>query len=439
MSQLLKPGQILRTASSQMPCTVTHFLGGGGQGEVYQADLKGQAVALKWYRPDYLPYDPTLRTRLETAIQLGPPSDTFLWPIELVVIPRQSGYGYIMPLRGREYQGMAALMSGRLNPTFYALTTAGLHLANSFLQLHSKGLCYRDISWGNIFLQPDTGEVLICDNDNVSIEGDRETAIWGTPGFTAPEIMRQEALPSRETDLYSLAVLLFQMFMVHHPLEGRREAGVACLDGAARYKLYGEEPIFIFDPNNESNRPLSGDPNYANPLLYWPIYPQFLRDRFIQAFTAGLRDPGQRVTEGIWRATMVRLRDMSFRCPGCRCENFFDPDPKPPVSAQCWNCQLALPNPPRLRIGKHLIVLTPETRLFPHHVDEQRPYDFSQPIATMNRHPERDVWGLKNCSSRSWQVTMIDQTLLECPPGRTVQLQTGIRIQFSKLEGIIQT
>ena len=51
MSQLLKPKQKVRTESSGVNCEAEQFLGGGGQGEVYRANLGGNPVALKWYFP----------------------------------------------------------------------------------------------------------------------------------------------------------------------------------------------------------------------------------------------------------------------------------------------------------------------------------------------------------------------------------------------------
>ena len=242
---LLKTGQVVNTESAGMACKIEKLLGSGGQGEVYQADLMGQPVAVKWYHPHYLPHDRGLRERLEAAIESGFPNDKFLWPMEIVVARNLQGFGYVMPLRDPKYRGLVEMMGGRIEPSFRALTTAGFELADSFHELHSKGLCYRDISFGNIFLNPDNGDVLICDNDNVDIDLQGAGAISGTPSFMAPEIVRGEAKPSTRTDLFSLAVLLFYMLIVHHPLDGKKESEIKILDLPARKKLYGIEPVFI--------------------------------------------------------------------------------------------------------------------------------------------------------------------------------------------------
>ena len=81
--------------------------------------------------------------------------------------------------------------------------------------------------------------MLICDNDNVSANGIDNSSVYGTPRFMAPEIVMGRASPSRNTDLYSLAVLLFYMFMMGHPLEGKLEAEIKCMDIHAMNKLYG--------------------------------------------------------------------------------------------------------------------------------------------------------------------------------------------------------
>ena len=94
-----------------------------------------------------------------------------------------------------------------------------------------------------MFFDPDTGDVLICDNDNVSANGIDNSSVYGTPRFMAPEIVMGQAKPSRNTDLYSLAVLLFYMFMMGHPLEAKLEAEIKCMAIHPMNTLYGKTRI----------------------------------------------------------------------------------------------------------------------------------------------------------------------------------------------------
>ena len=102
-------------------------------------------------------------------------------------------------------------------------------------------------------------------------------------GGTASERVRdslETALAKGDGQCYAL---------VNQPLEGAKEAAIKALDLPAMTKIYGKEPIFIFDPNDTSNRPVPGI--HDNALAFWRIYPQFLRDIFIRAFTDGISDP----------------------------------------------------------------------------------------------------------------------------------------------------
>jgi serine/threonine protein kinase len=449
MSQILKPKQVVKTLSSGMDCEVEQVLGGGGQGEVYRAKLGGQAIALKWYFPAQATREQ--ETSLLNLVRIGPPTDKFLWPLELARASDVNGFGYIMQLREGRYKSLFDLMTRRIEPSFRALTTAGLELAHSFLQLHSKGLCYRDISFGNVFFDPNTGEVLICDNDNVAVDG-ADAGVLGTPDFMAPEIVRGEAKPRTRTDRFSLSVLLFYMFHIHHPLYGKKVMSIRCLDLPARTKLCGKEPLFIFDPVDKSNEavPRSIDPlgeGGANALDFWPIYPKFIRDLFTKSFTVGLHDPDNgRVTEGIWRGAMIRMRDSIIYCPHCSTtaatiENFYDPEALRANGSQptCWHCKKAIPLPPRIRIGRNVVMLNHDTKLYPHHVDDQKLYDCTKNVAEVARHPtQANVWGLKNLSDEKWVSTSPDGTIREIETGRSVSFGLGTKINFGKVEGEIR-
>ena len=440
MLQILRPGSVVRSVATHLECEVCELLGGGAQGEVYRVRGRGQELAVKWYYPQAA--TPEQRSVLEKLIRKGPPNSRFLWPIDLMSEPSTTGFGYIMALREQRYRGLVDLMKRRIDPGFRALVTAGFHLADSFLQLHSNGLCYRDISFGNLFLDPATGEVLICDNDNVAVDGDTTVGILGTPRFMAPEVVRGTALPSTQTDLFSLAVLLFYLFMVHHPLEGKRELAIHSFDLPAMTELYGIHPVFIFDPSDDSNRPVRG--YHENALASWPIYPQFIRDLFTRAFTDGLRDASHgRVREGEWRAAMVRLRDSIVYCDRCGAENFYDREwiaGNSPEGASCWSCGARIRLPFRMRVGRSVIVLNHDTQIYPHHVDDQRLYDFSAPVAGVSRHPkDPGMWGLTNLGGEAWSYqTPRDPSPVEVPAGRTALLVPGARINFGKLEGEIR-
>lgn len=439
MDRVLKEGQTVFTEPSGMPCTAEQLLGAGGQGEVYKARLGGEAVALKWFFPQMA--TPEQRAAIEMLVGRGAPSEHFLWPLELASDPQVPGFGYVMQLRPPRFKNIVDLMKRRIEPTFRALATAGLNLSHNYLLLHTQGLCYRDISFGNAFFDPDTGDVLICDNDNVAVDGAATLGVLGTPRFMAPEVVRGEARPSTQTDLFSLAVLIFYMLMVHHPLEGERETQIKCLDLPAMARLYGTEPVFIFDPVDSSNAPVPGI--HDNALAFWRIYPQFLREIFTRAFTAGLRDPLHgRVRESEWRAAMVRLRDSIIYCSHCSSENFYDADKLKADGGNpglCWSCAAGLRLPPRLRINKQAVMLNHDTRLFPHHVDGGRLYDFSQPVAAVTRHPaNKNVWGIKNLSGEKWVSTTPDGKVKDVEPGRSVTLSVGTKIQFGNQEGQIR-
>lgn len=408
-------------------------LGAGGQGEVLKCFLEGKAYAMKLYHPQT--GTPEQRKALERLVEKGSPAPYFLWPLQLVEDLQTKRFGYLMALRESRFRPTEDLMARRVNSTFRALLDVAIQLSDAFLKLHSKGLCYRDISFGNVFLDPTTGDVRICDNDNVDISGSAPGGVLGTPRFMAPEVVRAEASPSDMTDRYSLAVLLFYLLLGGHPLEGAREAQIKCLDLPAMNQLYGIRPLYIFDPADDSNRPVKGIQD--NPMLFKAIYPTFLMKAFERAFTEGLDSPHNRLRESEWRNLFARARDLVMACPACRVQNFYDPEAID-NGRGCWHCRQKLSAPIRLRLNDTPVVLQSGTRLYPHHLQGVR-FDYTTALAEVTPHPTNPtLMGLKNLSSETWTLTKPDGAILDVPPGRNAPLVIGNKLLFGPVHGEVQ-
>lgn len=404
--RLLSSGTRINLPGLSAELTVQACLGSGSQGQVYAVDYGGQQLALKWYFPTTLHLDPGLAPRLTRAVSIGSPSPHFLWPLAMVGDPysTDSGLGYLMPLRPPGYIAASEHIAGRIELQLQTALRLCFQLAEGFHNLHSLGLCYKDISLGNVFLNPQAGSILICDNDNVSIDCQGSSVVLGTPGFMAPEILRGEQSPSAETDLFSLAVLIFRLLTRHDPFRGSQELAYSCLDEANLQQLYGKDPVFIFDPNNPSNRP---DPqHHLGVLLSWPIYPTLLHNSWMITFGPGLHQPAKRVLTGEWKRVLACCLDGCQLCPVCRQENFSNGRGQ----QYCWSCGSALPAVPKLLTanGTELNLCEGNT-LHIHHLQPHLGESLETPLGHCKAHPAAPHRiGLQNYTEQTWQLELVD-------------------------------
>lgn len=434
MSGMLDSGTRL-TAENGDEVEIIDMLGAGGQGEVYRVRTPGGDKALKWYYPTCA--TPEQEAIVRELVGRDFDDDRFLWP-EAYVRDHRGSFGYLMALRPDRFKGLPDLFRRQLHTSTRALLTACLYTVEAYQALHSRGIAYRDISWGNVFFDPATGDVLVCDNDNAVVEGD-VSGISGTMKFMAPELVRAEpgARPGTQSDLHSLAVLLFMLLMNHHPLEGRRELGIHCFDEAAEKRLYGKSPLFVFDPADDSNAP---DPmEHATVLATWDAAVGTLQELFRRSFTTGLHDPAARVRESEWRNALRAVLDSVVECAACGRQNMTEPGENPP-SRPCWGCGARLVLPPRLTVttppprAQHHIRLRRAARVQAHHLlPEPTRHDCSDAslVAELVEHPSKPGrFGIKNHSKDTWTGTRSDGTSQRIGPGQTVPLRSGLELEF---------
>ncbi|HCB92465.1 MAG TPA: hypothetical protein DEP57_01410 [Selenomonas sp.] len=293
------------------------------------------------------------------------------------------------------------------------------------------------MSFGNAFFDPVTGDVKICDNDNVTPNGTVAGGVKGTPRFMAPEIVRGQAQPSRNTDRFSLAVLLFYMLMISHPLEGAEEAKIKCMDLPAMRKLYGDNPIFIWDPKNKKNRPVKG--YHDNALVYWDIYPQYIKDLFIESFTTGLNQPAKRVTENQWLEALAKLASGIIVCQSCGAKNFYD-DEKGKAGHLCWNpkCRDVITIGSQIVIGEgkkqiHIPIVA-GAKLYSHHI--RGDYDMQTPVGEIIVNPkDATKWGVRNLTDENWTYLKEDGSQLIVPSGKAATIAKNVSLDFGTVTG----
>ncbi|MGQ0623525.1 MAG: hypothetical protein ACT4PP_02540 [Sporichthyaceae bacterium] len=408
---------------------VGHSLGEDGQTFVFEVgDHVGNSYALKWYKmADRTQYD-----SLAKLIDYGPPSERFLWPIALASVPGHPDFGYLMPLRPPEYVTLLDVMVGRAAdglPVAWstnATLTACRHLAAELGRLRTRGLRYQNLDFGCVLVVPATGDLIIDASERLVV--DPSARYLGTVGFMAPEVIRRAfgvergSPPSSRADRHTLAVLLFYLLFFADPLEGRKTEH-RIVDDAWKLVHYGTDPLFIFDPQDDRNRPVQDTPQ-----RYWQHYPTFLRELFCEAFGPGLQDPDARVAEGIWASAMLRLRDSLTECGHCGGVIFVDWEEP---SRACVRCGHVNDAPCSVQIGHKRIAVGPLTRVWSDHFGGDP--DASMPVGEMTRRPTDPTrWGIRNLTDKAWMATGPDGRVCEVPVGRNIQCDPGMRIRFGR-------
>lgn len=392
--------------------TIIKELGRGGQGIVYLVEVCGEKKALKWYLN--APDDKFYRN-LAQNIASGAPSDAFLWP-EYLTEKQQGSYGYIMKLRPQNYYEFGNFLLAKVSfKSFTAMLSAAMKICDGFMMLHRFGYSYQDLNDGNFFIDPQTGDVLICDNDNVMPQGEK-SGIMGKARYMAPEIVAG-GIPDKYSDRFSLSVILFMLFYANHPFEGAKVVACPCMTEAFEKKFYGSEALFIYDPTDKSNLPVRGI--HQNVIRRWPVFPQMLRDAFIEEFSKEkLQDPCTRMIEQNWKKIISSVRDSLVVCQHCAEETFVNVSDS---TDKCMNCGKDVDLSKRLVINNRSLPLTQNTYIY---IDEDNTPDG---VVTTD---SNGFMLIKNISTETWTVETPSGKIKTVAPNEILPVKEGLKITF---------
>lgn len=419
--------------------TVIELIGGGGQGNVYKVDYNGKTMALKWYHKstiDKMKNADEFYENLKSNIYKGAPTTAFLWPEDLTEWCDGS-FGYIMQLRSSGYEELTKYLIWdqklrKMKVQFGSITArcnAAINIIEGFRALHNDGYSYQDLNNGNFFINPQSGEVLICDNDNVSERG-VNFGIAGKQRYMAPEVVLG-GMPDKRSDRFSLAVILFRMLFIEHPLEGKYSTP-PCMTPEYEHKFYGSDPVFVLDP--EDNRNTANNQLNTNTLRFWKIYPEYIRELFIQSFSkSSMHPPYDRVIERTWLDAFVRLRSETVTCPHCGKETFITP--KYAVSCMYCGDQLTCLN--SLKFKRFEIPAYGGVKIYAGQTSkaEESFHTVIGEIVRNKNNPEK--LGVRNLSDIRWSVKLPDNTVKTVEPDGIMPVIEGFELTVGNSTGTV--
>lgn len=235
---------------------------------------------------------------------------------------------------------------------FRTMLRAATNLARAIRRMHSAGLAHSDLSNNNVLIDPSRGACVVIDIDSLVVPGKLPPEVVGTRGYIAPEVLAtsvydrgdaRRKLPSIETDLHSLAVLIYEYLLMRHPLMGRKVYSTESAEQDDFLGL-GEMATFIENPNDTSNPPL--EPLEVTIDALGPG----LKKLFLRAFVDGLHDPAKRPAALEWEGELEKACDLLHPCPNPSCPSkwFVMTDVR---NGSCPHCGTKIPEGDRLQLS----------------------------------------------------------------------------------------
>ena len=410
---------------------VKDFLGDGGQGEVYLVDFGGKDMALKVYKNEV---SSDFRYNLKNNIERGSPSSDFLWP-QMLLDYEDGIIGYLMDLRPKNFSSFVSYLTGATKfKSRQVLLKWCIELCIAFKKLHEMGYSYQDLNDGSFFLDPQTGDLLICDNDNVTADK-RNLGILGKMRYMAPEIVRgdknkkgEAQMPDVHSDRFSLAIILFMAICLGNPFEGERLKQYDFVDEVAEYELFGENPIFVYHKEDKSNRPIRG--YHSSVLKRWAYIPIYVKEAFHRTFVDGLTDrENGRTTEIEWIKILTKYRDELLECPHCGYEYIAGFSEKK-RNTSCPYCGKPTKDFCTLTIGRNQVVLDLGKMLYENHVDKYTS-EYNKAVGrVVSNKNNPSLWGIKLVLNDKVEIKDKDGNTKEIAGNGVIPLVGNLKIKF---------
>lgn len=208
---------------------ILELLGEGGMAFVFKAkdEQLERNVAIKTLKPIYISdsnFVSRFKREAQTAANLNHPNivQIFDWGVE-----ENEPYFVMEYVEGTTLSSVLA-KNKRVNIS--DALYIGSQVSAALHEAHENNLVHRDIKPGNIMITPG-GKIKVTDFGIVSIQDDdsditKSGTILGTANYISPE--QAQGLPvSKQSDLYSLGVVLYELISGKTPFDGDTPISIA--------------------------------------------------------------------------------------------------------------------------------------------------------------------------------------------------------------------
>lgn len=387
---MLSKGLVLDAISGRR-IKIKKHIAGGGKCDIYDialSDSKDECVLI-WY--NHYPSD-EMYDNIKMLHETGCPDDAFLWPIEVTELYEES-YGYIVRKTDNSLRSLGDILSGKAGfDSNKARVECCINLISSFIKLYEKNLCYFVFSPDMLWVDCATGQIVLTACDMITSDGELVYKHFYSPGLEAPEILEGNMVPTKNSNNFSLAIMIYMLLFLGHPFEGLKSL-VSCMTHERQKGIYGFGAVFTFDAEDTSNKPVKAI--HSNMINRWSETPSFVKECFARFFARkSIVEPNERPNEQFLLDSLLRYQSSLATCT-CGNEVVFDK-----VVITCSKCNSLLNAKYWLQIRECMIPLLPGKKILECQLGGIG-YSIGglNPTLSIVRNPQDpSIVGLKNCT-----------------------------------------
>lgn len=301
---MIKTGKVVKSDSGRR-IRVDGLIKQGGQGEAYYATEvnSGQKGVLKVFHKRFANGDTVKRLRFLVDQDLQSACPVLCAPID--VLDKRDVIGHYTPFA--DGQSLEEFL-GNPNSTFLEQMQLAITLAHAVDAMHSRKIAHGDLHAENLIINR-VGSVFqlhVIDMDNFNAPGMPLPPCVGHNLYMGPELRAalakgQPAIPTVETDLFSLGVLMHEIILLYHVCAGNdaSETGFQKAMCSGRWLL----------DQAAADRP-------GGSLGGYPV--EVLNAGLARLFRSALSlDPAKRPSAASWEAGLGAAFNSVYCCPNC--------------------------------------------------------------------------------------------------------------------------